>query len=94
MANIMLISLVDGSLVHIMESIMERKDIKEFEAVLALYTICRCADMMFDEIAECDLPESFRDGYRAVRSSLSEFGDSLEQYRDDKMDTFMSACED
>lgn len=77
-----------------LELIMKRKDIKEFEAVLALYTICRCADGMIDEIAECDLPESFRDGYRAVRSSLSEFGDSLEQYCKDKEDAFVSACED
>ena len=73
---------------------MKRKDIKEFEAVLALYTICRCSDGMIDEIAECDLPESFRDGYRAVRSILSEFGDSLEQYCKDTEDAFMSACED
>ena len=73
---------------------MKKQDIKEFEAVLALYTICRCADGMIDEIAECDLPESFRDGYRAVRSILSEFGDSLEQYCKDTEDTFISACED
>ena len=78
----------------ILELMMKIKDIKEFEAVLALYTICRCADGMIDEIAECDLPESFRDGYRTVRSSLSEFGDSLEQYCKDKEDTFVSACED
>lgn len=77
-----------------MEFIMKREDIKEFEAVLALYTICRCADGMIDEIAECDLPESFRDGYRAVRSGLSEFGDSLEQYCRDKEQTFTSACDD
>ena len=73
---------------------MKRKDIKEFEAVLALYTICRCADGMIDEIAECDLPEAFRDGYRAVRSGLSEFGDGLELYCRDKEDTFTSVCED
>ena len=79
---------------HILEFMMERKDIKEFEAVLALYTICRCADMNFDEIAECDLPDSLRSGYRSVRSILSEFGDSLEQYCKDKEDTFTSACED
>lgn len=78
----------------IMEFMMKRKDIKEFEAVLALYTICRCADGMIDEIAECDLPESFRDGYRAVRSGLSEFGDSLEQYCRGKEQTFTSACDD
>ena len=73
---------------------MKRKDIKEFEAVLALYTICRCADGMIDEIADCDLPEAFRDGYRAVRSTLSEFGDSLELYCRDKEDILTSDCED
>ena len=74
---------------------MKRKDIGDFEAVFALFTISHCADMMFDEIAEDDLPESsIRDGYRAVRSSISELVDSIKQYRDDKMDTFMSACED
>ena len=73
---------------------MKREHVKEFEAVLALYTICRCADMNFDEIAECDLPEAFRDGYRAVRSGLSEFGDILEQYCRDKEDALTSVCED
>lgn len=73
---------------------MKLKDIEDFETVLALYTIGHCADGMFDEIAECDLPESLIDGYRAVRSSISSLTKSIEQYRDEKIDTFMSACED
>ena len=77
-----------------LELMMKRKDIFDFKVVFALYTISHCADMMFDEIDECDLPESFRGGYRAVRSSISELIDRLEQYCKDKEDTFMSACED
>ena len=73
---------------------MKRQDFCDFEAVFALYTISHCADMMFDEIAECDLPEMLRDDYRAVRSSISSLIKSLEQFRDEKIDTFMSACED
>ena len=73
---------------------MKRKDLMDYEVVLALFTISHCAEGMFDEIAEDDLPESFREGYRAVRSSISELVDSLEQYRDDKMDTFATSCED
>ena len=73
---------------------MKLKDIEEFEVVLALYTISHCADGMFDEIAEDDLPESLMDGYRSVRSSISSLTKSIEQYRDDKMDIFLSACED
>ena len=73
---------------------MKRKDIFDFKVVFALYTISHCADMMFGEIDEDDLPESFREGYRAVRSSLSELVDSLEQYCKDKEDTFVSSCED
>ena len=73
---------------------MKKQDLKTFEIVLALYTICRCTDGMLDEIAECDLPPSFREGYRAVRSIISEFGDSLEQYCRDKEDTFIATCED
>ena len=73
---------------------MRRKDIEDFRAVFALYAICCSADGMIDEIAECDLPESFRDGYRTVRSSLSELVDGLEQYCKDKTDIFLSACED
>lgn len=74
---------------------MKRKDICDFEAVFALFTISHCADTMFDEIAECDLPEEYlRDGYRAVRSSISELVKSIKQYRDSKIDTFMSACEE
>ena len=77
-----------------LEWIMKRKDIGDFEAVFALFTISHCADLMFDEIAECDLPESLRDGYRSARSSISELVDSIKQYRDAKIDTFLSACED
>lgn len=73
---------------------MKRQDFCDFEAVFALYTISHCADMMFDEIAEDDLPESLTAGYRAVRSSISSLTKSIEQYRDEKLDTFMSACED
>lgn len=73
---------------------MKRKDIEACESVFALFTICHCADVMIDEIAESDLPESLRDGYRAVRSSISELMEVLEQYWDEKVDTFLSACED
>ena len=73
---------------------MKLKDIEDFEVVLALYTITHCADGMFDEIAEDDLPESLCSDYRAVRSSISALTESIKQYRDDKMDTFLSACED
>ena len=74
---------------------MKRQDIRDFETVFALFTICHCADTTLDEIAECDLPESsLRDGYRAVRSSISSLMESLEQYRESKIDTFLSACED
>ena len=74
---------------------MKRQDIRDFETVFALFTIIHCADAMIDEIAESDLPESsLRDGYRAVRSSISSLMESLEQYRDSKIDTFLSACED
>lgn len=73
---------------------MKLKDIEDFEVVFALYTISHCADMTFDEIAEDDLPESLISGYRAVRSSISALTKSIEQYRDDKKETFLSACED
>ena len=73
---------------------MKRQDFCDFEAVFALYTISHCADMMFDEIAECDLPEMLRDDYRSVKSSIYALTKSIEQYRDDKIGAFMSACED
>ena len=80
---------------HTLELMMKRTDIRDFETVFALFTICHCADTTLDEIAECDLPESsLRDGYRAVRSSISSLMESLEQYRESKIDTFLSACED
>ena len=73
---------------------MKLKDIEDFEVLLALYTISHCAEGMFDEIAEDDLPDSLIDGYRAVRSSISSLVKSIEQYRDDNIATFLSACED
>ena len=80
--------------VPILELMMKQKDIEDFEVVLALYTITHCAEGMFDEIAEDDLPDSLIDGYRAVRSSISSLTKSLEQYRDENIATFLSACED
>ena len=73
---------------------MKLKDIEDFEVVLALYTISHCVDGMIDEIAEDDLPDALCSDYRAVRSSISSLVKSIEQYRDDKMDTFLSDCED
>ena len=73
---------------------MKLKDIEVFETVFALFTISHCADVMFDEIEEDDLPDSFREGYRSVRSSISSLVKSIEQYRDDNIATFISACED
>lgn len=73
---------------------MKRKDLMDYEVVLALFTISHCSYGMFDEIDEYDLPESLRDGYRAVISNISELTKSIEQYRDANIDTFMSDCED
>ena len=73
---------------------MKRQDFRDYEVVLALFTMCYCMDGIIDEIAECDLPEMLREDYRAVRSSISSLIKSLEQYRDEKKDTFLSACED
>ena len=73
---------------------MKRKDIEVFEVVFALYTITHCMDGMIDEIEEDDLPDSLRSDYRAVRSSISSLIKSIEQYRDENIATFISACED
>ena len=73
---------------------MRLKDIEDFEVLLALYTISHCAEGMFDEVAEDDLPESLMEGYRSVRSSISSLVKSIEQYRDENISTFIAACED
>ena len=91
MANI---PLVDDLCVHILELMMKLKDIEDFEVLLALYTISHCAEGMFDEIAEDDLPDSLCSDYRAVRSSISSLVKRIEQYRDENIATFLSACED
>ena len=88
------IPLVEDLFVHTLEWMMKLKDIEDFEVVLALYTISHCADGMFDEIAEDDLPDSLCSDYRAVRSSISALTKSIEQYRDDNVATFIAACED
>lgn len=73
---------------------MKKQDLMTYEVVLALYTIAHAMDCIIDEIAECDLPEMLRGDYRAVRSSICALTESIEQYRDDKMSTFASSCED
>ena len=73
---------------------MKLKDIEDFEVLLALYTITHCIDGMIDEIDEDDLPDALCSDYRAVRSSISSLTKSIEQYRDENIATFLSACED
>ena len=73
---------------------MKLKDIEDFEVLLALYTITHSADLMFEEIAEDDLPDALCSDYRAVRSSISSLIKHIEQYRDDNIATFVAACED
>ena len=73
---------------------MKLKDIEDYEVLLALYTISHCAYGMLDEIDEDDLPDALCSDYRAVRSSISSLVKSIEQYRDDNIGTFLSACED
>ena len=73
---------------------MRLEDIEDFEVLLALYTITHCIDGMLDEIAEDDLPDALCSDYRAVRSSISALTKSIEQYRDENIATFISACED
>ena len=73
---------------------MKKRDLEDYEVVLALFTVCHCIDGIIDEIAECDLPEMLRDDYRAVILSISSLTKSIEQYRDAKIDTLLSACED
>ena len=68
--------------------------LEDFEVLLALYTITHCIDGMIDEISEDDLPDSLLTDYRAVRSSISALTKSIEQYRDENIATFLSACED
>ena len=71
---------------------MKKQDFMDYEVVLALFTICHCMDGIIDEIAEDDLPEMLRDDYRAVKSSISALTEKIEQYRDDNIDTLLSAC--
>lgn len=73
---------------------MKRKDICDYEVVLALFTICHCMDGIIDEIEESDLPEMLRSDYRAVRESIHSLTEGIKQYRDEKIGTFLSACED
>lgn len=74
---------------------MKNQDLVDYEVVLALYTICHSTDCIIDEIEESDLPTtSLREGYRAVRSSISSLMEILEQYRDEKGEVLLSACED
>ena len=86
--------MVVDSLVPILEFMMKKQDFQDYEVVLALYTVCHCMDSIIDEIADCDLPEMLKDDYRSVKASICALTKSIEQYRDDKIDTFMSACED
>lgn len=73
---------------------MKRQDLMDYEVILALFTICHCIDGAIDEIEESDLPESLREGYRSVRSSIYALTKSIEQYRDENIDALTSDCDE
>ena len=73
---------------------MTLKAIQIFQLFLTLYTIIHFAEVIFDENAEDDLPDSLRSDYRAVRSRISSLVKSIAQYRDENIATFIAACED
>lgn len=73
---------------------MKQKDLMHLESVCALFTMCHCVDDMLDEITEDDLPEMLEESYKNLKASIHSMIESMETYRDQKKDTFMSACED
>ena len=88
------IPLVEDLFVPILELMMKKQDLMDYEVVLALYTISHSMDCIIDEIAEDDLPEMLRSDYRSVKSSIYALIESIEKYHDAKKETFLSACED
>lgn len=73
---------------------MKKKDLEHLESVCALYTLCHCMDDMFDGFTEDDFPEMLSDSIHALKASIHDMIESMEQYHALKKDTFMSACED
>ena len=73
---------------------MKKQDIMHLESVCALFTMCHCTEEMLDEFTDEDFPEMLMDSIHALKSSIHDMIESMEQYRDLKKDTFMSACDD
>lgn len=73
---------------------MKKKDLEHLESVCALFTLCHCMDDMFDEFTEDDFPEMLSDSFHALKESIHDMIEIMEQYHAIKKDTFMSACED
>lgn len=51
-------------------------------------------DDMFDGFTEDDFPEMLNDSIHALKASIHDMIESMEQYHKLKKDTFLSACED
>ena len=73
---------------------MRQKDIMHLESVCALFTMCHCTEDMLDGFTEDDFPEMLRNSLKELKTSIHSMIESMEQYRDLKKDTFLSACED
>lgn len=73
---------------------MKRKDLVHLESVCALFTLCHCMDDMFDGFTDDDFPEMLSDSIHALKTSVHDMIENMEQYHKLKKDTFMSACED
>ena len=73
---------------------MKKKDLEHLESVCALFTMCHCTEEMLDGFTEDDFPEMLRDSIRALKESIRDMNENMEQYHALKRDTLMSACED
>ena len=73
---------------------MKRKDLVHLESVCALFTMCHCMDDMFDGFTEDDFPEMLGNSLKALKTSIHDMLECMEQYHALKKDSFLSACED
>ena len=73
---------------------MKKKDLEHLESVCALFTMCHCTEEMLDEFTEDDFPEMLGNSLKALKASMRDMLECMEQYHALKRDTFLSACED
>jgi hypothetical protein len=72
---------------------MTKKDIEDLVTVISIYSPCYSLFGLLNEL-QYDIPKELSDGIEQLNCSLQNMMSLIDNYKESKRDTFVSACTD